>query len=72
MKRLSLNSDGAFRTIMHNRTPQARNSTSTVAMSGGCCLRDEKKQSLVDVVVVRVVGVVVMKLKAMKLVSVVC
>jgi hypothetical protein len=30
MKRLSLNSDGAFRTTIHKRTPQAKNNTSTV------------------------------------------
>lgn len=29
MNRLSLNSDGAFRTTMHNRMPQTRNNTST-------------------------------------------
>lgn len=29
MNLLSLNSDGALRTIMHKRTPHARNSTST-------------------------------------------
>lgn len=29
IKRLSLNSDGAFRTIIHRRTPQAKNNTST-------------------------------------------
>lgn len=29
MNRLSLNSDGAFRTTMHNRIPQTRNNTST-------------------------------------------
>lgn len=29
MNRLSLNSDGAFRTTMHSRIPQTRNNTST-------------------------------------------
>lgn len=29
MNRLSLNSEGALRTTMHSRTPQARNRTST-------------------------------------------
>lgn len=29
MKRLSLNSDGAFRTTIHRRTPHAKNNTST-------------------------------------------
>lgn len=29
INRLSLNSDGAFRTIMHKRTPHAKNNTST-------------------------------------------
>ena len=29
MKRLSLNSDGAFRTTIHSRIPQTRNITST-------------------------------------------
>lgn len=40
MKRLSLNSDGALRTIMHNRTPQAKNTTSTE--------RKQKPKNLVD------------------------
>lgn len=30
INRLSLNSDGAFRTMIHKRTPQAKNNTSTV------------------------------------------
>lgn len=30
MNRLSLNSDGAFRTMIHKRTPHAKNRTSTV------------------------------------------
>lgn len=30
INRLSLNSLGAFRTMIHNRTPQAKNNTSTV------------------------------------------
>lgn len=29
MKRLSLNSDGAFRTTIHNRIPHAKNKAST-------------------------------------------